>query len=436
MIPSSFQVSASLSAYAVVCMLAILCATSLAQSKPAPDAKTLVARIDEARGTPATPVTSLAIEGTFGVGFEGMNDGKPVVQGKFRESYQGERLVRQTSDMGEQGLMEKGASEEIVWDLDPMTGAKIWAEKAADNARRFFAISRGASPRALYREFATAETRMIDGREHAVLKMTPKSGKPDTWFVDLGTGLVSRIDIGLPVPESADLVWGLGDEIDTQITFGDWKKVDGVQYPHRHSMKMGTATVTFTTTKIEPNAKIDPARFTPPEAVTKAKGKTPVQIPGTDSKPGYQILDRESQTVASVRLKVSPAELSTTLAVIYPEIMGHLNAEGAKITGPPFSRYHSFSGDEIDLEAGLPIAKPVAEKGRVKMGQLPAGRTVLGWHVGPYDNLKGAHEALRSWIDSQKLKPRGGPWEVYWTDPGVVPDPAKWRTQLFMPVEN
>ena len=30
----------------------------------------------------------------------------------------------------------------------------------------------------------------------------------------------------------------------------------------------------------------------------------------------------------------------------------------------------------------------------------------------------------------------GGAWEVYWTDPGVVPDSSKWRTQLFMPIEN
>ncbi len=436
MIPSSFPLSTSLSACAVVCMLSILCAASHAQTKPVLDAMALVARIDEVRGAPATPVTSLALEGTFGVIFEGLNDGKPIVEGKYRELYSGEHLVRHTTDMGEHGLMEKGATEELVWDLDPMLGGKIYAEKAAENARRFFALSRGASPRTLYQEFASVGTQTIDGREHAVLEMTPKSGKPDTWFVDLGTGLVSRVDIGLPLPESADLVWGLGDDIQAQISFADWKKIDGVQYSHRRSARMGTATLMFTITKIEPNAKFDPASFTPPEAVAEAKGKTAVKIPRTDSQPEYQILDREAQDVASVRLKVRSADISATLAGIYPEIMGHLYAEGAKITGPPFSRYHSFSGDEIDLEAGLPIAEPVAEKGRVKMGQLPGGRTVIGWHVGPYDRLMGAHEALKAWLDGQNLKPRGGPWEIYWTDPGVVPDPAKWRTQLFLPIEN
>jgi AraC family transcriptional regulator len=416
-------------------MLSILCAASLAQSKPVPDAKALLQKIDEARGRPSKPVTSLAKEGTFGVVFEGLNDGKPVVEGKFRELYLGENFVRQTSDMGDHGLTEKGSTEELVWDLDPMLGGKIYADHAAATARRFFALSRGASPSGLYREFATTGTQMIDGREHAVLKMTPKTGKADTWYVDLGTGLVSRIDIGLPMPESADLVWGTGDDIDAHISFGDWRKIDGVQYPHKHMAKMGTATVVFTTTKVEPNAKLDPAQFAPPESVMKAKGKPRSKAAGSESRPGYEIEEREVQNVASVRVKVRSADISATLAGIYPEIMGHLTAEGAKITGPPFSRYHGFSGDEVDLEAGMPIGKPVAEKGRVKMGQLPAGKTVVGWHVGPYDKLKTSHEALKAWIDGQKLVPRGGPWEVYWTDPGVVPDPAKWRTQLFMPVE-
>jgi effector-binding domain-containing protein len=160
-----------------------------------------------------------------------------------------------------------------------------------------------------------------------------------------------------------------------------------------------------------------------------------VIVPRVDSRPGYQVLDREAQPVASIRLKVRPADLSATLTVVYPEIMGHLNAEGAQIAGPPFSRYHAMGGDEIDLEAGLPVTKPIAEKGRIKNGVLPGGKTVIGWHIGPYDKLKVAHEALQAHLAAEKLKSRGGPWEVYWTDPGVVPDPAKWRTQLFMPIE-
>jgi effector-binding domain-containing protein len=338
--------------------------------------------------------------------------------------------------MGEHGLMERGATEDFVWEVEPMTGAKVYSEAPEANARRYFAIVRGARPGELYREIASAGTKTLDGREHAVLKMTPKSGKPDTWFVDPATGVVGRIDIGLPTPEGAELVWAMGDDIDAQITFGDWKRVGGVLYPHRRSMKMGHATFVSTCTKIEPNAKIEPDRFKPPEAVTKAKAAAATRKPAGESRPAYEIVDRDAQNVASIRVKCKSEDISATLSVIFPEIMSHLNSEGVRITGVPFTRYHAIDGEQIDLEAGMPVAKPIEEKGRIKNSELPGGRTVLAWHVGPYEKLKEAHEALKGYVAANKLAARGGPWELYWTDPGVVPDPAKWRTQLFLPIEK
>ena len=43
--------------------------------------------------------------------------------------------------------------------------------------------------------------------------------------------------------------------------------------------------------------------------------------------------------------------------------------------------------------------------------------------------------SLRDHAAELKLTPRAGPWETCWTDPGMVPDPAKWKAQLFLPVE-
>ncbi len=434
--PSSNRLSTSLRARAVVPCLMILCAGAFAQSNPAPDAKALIAKMEETLGVPTKPLASLAIEGTFGVTIEGVNDGKPCVEGKFREIFLGEKLMRHTSDMGEHGLMESGATEAFVWEIEPLTGAKILAEADEENARRYAALLRGARPGALYRDVATAGTKTLDGREHVVLRMTPKTGKPDTWFVDPATGLVGRIDTALPTSEDADLVWSLGDDIDAQITFGDWKRIEGLLYPHRRSMKMGKATFVFTCAKIEPNAKLEPERFTPPEAVTKAKAAAAFRKEAPESRPPYEIVEREAQHVASIRVKSRQEDLSATLAVIFPEVIAHLNATGARMTGVPFTRYHGMVGEELDIEAGLPIAKPVAEKGRVKNSELPGGRTVVAWHTGPYEKLPAAHEALRAYLQANGLKARGGPWEIYWTDPGVVPDSSKWRTQLFMVVEN
>lgn len=435
MIPSSSEISPRQRACAAVLPAMILGARALAQSNAVADAKALVAKIEQARGVPARPVKTLRIEGTFAVTIEGVADGQPCVEGKFREIHSGETRARTTVDMGEHGLMESGITDEVVWEIDPVAGARILTDGDAAAVRRSSALSRGASPTSLYVELATAGTKAIDGREHALLRGTPRGGPADTWFVDRETGLVSRIDITLPSPEGAELVWGLDRRIETQVTFGDWMKIDGVQYPHRRSATMGIVTFTHTCSKIEPGAALDASAFDLPEAVTKLKGK-PVAKPSKAGSAAYQIVDREPQAVASIHTKCKLTEMGPTIAPLYPEVMAHLNATGVQITGTPFLRYHVVNADELEVEAGMPVAKRIVEEGRVKNSELPGGKTVVAWHVGPYEKLPAAHEALKAWVTANRLKSRGGPWEVYWTDPGVVTDPSKWRTQLFMPIEN
>jgi hypothetical protein len=55
-------------------------------------------------------------------------------------------------------------------------------------------------------------------------------------------------------------------------------------------------------------------------------------------------------------------------------------------------------------------------------------------HVGPYDELARTPQALERWLAARDLVTDGGPWEVYWTDPGLERDAAKWRTEIVQPV--
>jgi AraC family transcriptional regulator len=55
--------------------------------------------------------------------------------------------------------------------------------------------------------------------------------------------------------------------------------------------------------------------------------------------------------------------------------------------------------------------------------------------VGPYETLHETHAAVERWIEANGGKVAGAPWEVYLTDPGEVPDPAEWQTEIVWPVE-
>ncbi|HZN39768.1 MAG TPA: GyrI-like domain-containing protein [Planctomycetota bacterium] len=413
-----------------------LCAQAPAKtpSKPAdPAVEALLAKVAANMGVPAgTKATSIVIEGTYTVTFKDQSE--PMAKGPFRELFAGADLARSTMQMGEFGAMERGIYKDTTWEVDPSMGAKVHRGVNAAATRRWFALLRGEDPRNTYREFTKTGTQVIDGRELTVLRMTAAEGKPDVWYVD-ADGTVARIDIALPSPESADATFAIPDLMDTEMTFADWQKVDGGRFPMRSTLRMGPAKVSSVRSKITVGAEIDPARFAPPDAVAKVVNEPTVPAFTPEGAPTYQIVDRAGQPVASIRVKIKPADISGQLAILLPEVWSRIRAAGAKEAGPPFSRYHSVSDTEIDLEAGIPVKKPFEEKGRVKNSELPAGRAVTCWHIGPYEKLTDAHAGLRAHLAEKKLKARGGVWEVYWTDPGMVPDQSKWRTQLFAPIE-
>jgi len=55
-------------------------------------------------------------------------------------------------------------------------------------------------------------------------------------------------------------------------------------------------------------------------------------------------------------------------------------------------------------------------------------------HTGAYDSLPEAHAALEGWLESRDLRAAGAVWEVYVTDPGQVPDPSEWKTEVICPL--
>lgn len=413
--------------------LFVLCAPALAQAETDPGSRDLVAKLDAARGAAKLPAT-LVVEGTFAVRFEGAANDQPVAEGPFRDVFAGTDRARHRSSMGEFGALERGLTPDLVWEVDPALGAKRYDGAAGRTVRRWFAILRGQSPTTLYRRIEHAGTREVDGCECAVLRMTPAEGAAETWYVDPATGQLRGVDMALPSPDSAGAVFDMAETIDARLRLSDWREVEGISWPHRRRLEMGPATVVSTCTSIAPGAALEGEAFAVPEAVRKLPERVAGRPVDAAEGPTYLVVDRPAQPVVSIRTKCRPDEISKTLAVLLPEVMAHITATGGRISGPPFSRYHGFSATAVDLEAGIPVAAPVAEKGRVKNGELPAGRTLTAWHIGPYDRLGAAHEALQAHAAAEELQPAGAPWEVYWTDPGMVPDSAKWRTQLFLPI--
>ena len=142
----------------------------------------------------------------------------------------------------------------------------------------------------------------------------------------------------------------------------------------------------------------------------------------------------EAQPMVSIRTSCQAAEIGGTLAEILPEVFRYVRKHNVFPSGPPFTRYHGFDADKVDIEGGMPVSAPLEGEGRITAGELPGGEVVTTIHKGPYEELPAAHDALDNWIAKNDRESAGAQWESYVTDPGEEPDPNKRETELLWPI--
>ena len=143
----------------------------------------------------------------------------------------------------------------------------------------------------------------------------------------------------------------------------------------------------------------------------------------------------DPQPAVVIRAAASQQELGPLMGELFPAVLGFVLASPAELAGPPFCRYLAMAGEEWELECGMAVSEPIVGDGRVEATELPGGAAVTTMHIGPYESLGESWAALQGWVAQNGRAPAGAPWEVYWTDPGAVQDPAQWRMEIVIPVE-
>ena len=137
-----------------------------------------------------------------------------------------------------------------------------------------------------------------------------------------------------------------------------------------------------------------------------------------------------------MRREVKPEALAEALGAMFGPVFQYATAKGIPFAGPPTARYPSFGPGLITIEAGMPIAGPGEGEGEIELGSLVGGDVATTIHKGPYENLNLGHEAVQGWLKENNEVASGAPWEAYLTDPGEVPNPADWLTEITWPLEG
>ena len=79
------------------------------------------------------------------------------------------------------------------------------------------------------------------------------------------------------------------------------------------------------------------------------------------------------------------------------------------------------------------FAQKLSGEGEVLAGEIPGGKAAGCLHVGLYDQVGAAYEALQKWMQVNAYTPSGVAYEFYLNDPRSTPV-AELQTQVVFPL--
>jgi effector-binding domain-containing protein len=138
--------------------------------------------------------------------------------------------------------------------------------------------------------------------------------------------------------------------------------------------------------------------------------------------------------LAAVKFRAAVAEMPQQIGAAFDAVMEYLTRSGIQPEGPAAALYTMTSQEEVfDVVAGFLVAAPIEGDGHVVAVELPAGEVATTTHVGPYESLPRAYEAIQGWLAQQDRQPADTMWEEYLTGPETPP--AQTRTIIYWPMK-
>jgi len=143
----------------------------------------------------------------------------------------------------------------------------------------------------------------------------------------------------------------------------------------------------------------------------------------SESSINYHVVTKavRAQPLAAVRRRVTAQDVGRTwkpaLDLVWDFLRRH---EGLRTDGHNCFLYHHAVefGAAMEIDFGVQVIRPFEGEGEVIFTETPAGEVAMTTHVGSYDKLAGAYNAIHSWSAANGRTFGGWSWEIYgdWTE--------------------
>jgi effector-binding domain-containing protein len=147
-----------------------------------------------------------------------------------------------------------------------------------------------------------------------------------------------------------------------------------------------------------------------------------------------EIKEQDTQPTLSIRARTPIDGLPKLLGESYGKIAGYLAELGEGPTGAPFAAYFNMDMQDLDVEIGFPVSKPLAGRDDIQASEVPGGKLGVAIHTGRYGDIAPAYDALTEFVKEQGHEPTGVSYEFYLNDPEETPQ-EQLLTQIVFPLK-
>jgi effector-binding domain-containing protein len=132
-------------------------------------------------------------------------------------------------------------------------------------------------------------------------------------------------------------------------------------------------------------------------------------------KHGVMVETAQPELIAAVRVKVPLGGIGRAWKPALDQVWAFLKANPALGPGHNLFLYHhpGHRHEAMDIDFGVQVARPFEREGAVQCVTTPGGEVASLVHVGPYDGLGDAHDAIHAWCAGNGRKIAQASWEIY-----------------------
>ena len=135
------------------------------------------------------------------------------------------------------------------------------------------------------------------------------------------------------------------------------------------------------------------------------------------------------------------SNISQKMGQQYGSIGAFMAQNNISMNGMPLTVYLDMNQEEgtVIMSNGIPVNEKieVPEDSDILCGYIPKMKVLKANLMGNYTYLQNAWTEANDYLSANNLiASEEKPFEIYTTDPGMVPNPANWKTELYIPIQE